>query len=103
MNPAKHRPPKKALHALAAAALAWASPGHCAPVRAAWSWADLWSGPDVDTLLMLLTALFWVVTHAWVLLVVWAEARATRPARSWPESEPEPEFEFESEPERETA
>ena len=64
-----------------AAALAWASPAHCAPARPAWSWADLWSDPGMDLLLLWLTAIFWLVTHVWTLLVVWAEARATRPAK----------------------
>jgi hypothetical protein len=82
MNPATHRPPNKVLHTFAATALAWASPGHCAPAASPWSWADVSSGPDIDALLMLLTALFWVVTHVWALLVVWAEARATRPAEA---------------------
>lgn len=82
MKPATHRPPKKAFHAVGAAALAWASPGYCAPAPSAWSWMDLQSGADIDLLLMLLTALFWVVTHVWTLLVVWAEARATRAHRA---------------------
>ena len=82
MNPATHRPPNKVLHTLAATALAWASPGHCAPAASPGLWAEVGSGPDIDALLMLLTALFWVVTHVWALLVVWAEARATRPAEA---------------------
>lgn len=39
--------------------------------------------PDLDLPLWLLLSLalrFWLVAHAWVLLVCWAEARATRPA-----------------------
>ncbi|MFH0130469.1 hypothetical protein [Variovorax sp. EL159] len=39
--------------------------------------------PDMDLPLWLLLSLalrFWLVAHAWVLLVRWAEARATRPA-----------------------
>ena len=78
MNPATLRSPKKFLPAFAAAVLAWAGPGHCAPARSAWSWADVWSDPGMDPVLLWLTAIFWVVTHAWTLLVVWAEARATR-------------------------
>jgi uncharacterized membrane protein len=89
MNPATHRPPNKVLHTFAATALAWASPGHCAPAASPWSWADVSSGSDIDALLMLLTALFWVVTHVWALLVVWAEARATRPAEADTESRKE--------------
>ncbi|PIF74713.1 hypothetical protein CLU95_1845 [Variovorax sp. 54] len=72
MTPDTHRSrPTFAFHALAAAALAWAPPGHAAPA----------STPPADTdaglLFFLLTALFWVVTHVWTLLVVWAEARAS--------------------------
>jgi heme/copper-type cytochrome/quinol oxidase subunit 2 len=78
MNPATLCAPKKFLHTFAVAALAWASPGHCAPARPAWSWADVWSDPGMDLVLLWLTAIFWVVTHVWTLLVVWAEARATR-------------------------
>ncbi|MET3498271.1 hypothetical protein [Variovorax boronicumulans] len=82
MKPATHRPSRKVFHVVAAAALAWASPGYCAPALSVWSWMDLQSDAGVDMLLMLLTALFWVVTHVWTLLVVWAEARATRAARA---------------------
>lgn len=80
MNPAtpRPRPRHRFLHALAAAALAWATPAHCTPARPAWSWADIWSDPGMDLFLLWLTAIFWVVTHVWTLLVVWAEARATR-------------------------
>ncbi|MBJ2155587.1 hypothetical protein [Variovorax sp. IB41] len=89
MNPATLRSPKKFLPAFAAAALAWASPGHCAPARSAWSWADVWSDPGMDLVLLWLTAIFWVVTHVWTLLVVWAEARATRAQAPVDEAEEE--------------
>ncbi|WP_240648737.1 hypothetical protein [Variovorax beijingensis] len=80
MNPFTHRRPKtkRTFQALVAPALAWVSPAYCAP--APWSWTELWSDPGIDTLLLLLAALFWAVTHVWALLVVWAEARATRSA-----------------------
>ncbi|KLN53752.1 hypothetical protein VPARA_50830 [Variovorax paradoxus] len=82
MNPFTHRCPtkKRTFQALVAPALAWASPAYCAPASSPWSWAELWSDPGIDTLLLLLAALFWAVTHVWALLVVWAEARATRSA-----------------------
>lgn len=83
MNPLTHRRSlrKKAWQALVVPALAWAGPGYCAPVPPSpWSWAELWSDPGIDTLLLLLAALFWAVAHVWALLVVWAEARATRSA-----------------------
>ncbi|QNK71452.1 hypothetical protein H7F35_05300 [Variovorax sp. PAMC26660] len=36
--------------------------------------------PDTDLpLLLSLVLRFWLVAHAWVLLVRWAEARVTRP------------------------
>ena len=89
MNPAKHRPPNKIIHAFAATVLAWASPGHCAQARPSWSWADVWSDPGMDVLFLLLTALFWLVTHVWALLVLWVEARATRPAEDGVEAEKE--------------
>ena len=78
MNPATFSSPKKFLSAFAAAVLAWASPGHCAPARNAWSWTDAWPDDGMGLVLLWLTAVFWVVTHVWTLLVVWAEARATR-------------------------
>ena len=81
MNPFTHRHPRKrTFQSLVAPALAWASPAYCAPVPSPWSWAALWSDPGIDTLLLLLAALFWAVAHVWALLVVWAEARATRSA-----------------------
>ncbi|MBT2337329.1 hypothetical protein J7E49_25945 [Variovorax paradoxus] len=83
MNPFTHRRPKmKTFSALVAPALAWACPAYCAPAPSPspWSWAERWSDPGIDTLLLLLAALFWAVAHVWALLVVWAEARATRPA-----------------------
>lgn len=86
MNLAIPRPRFRSLQALAAAALAWASPAHCAPSRPAWSWAELWSDSGADLLLLWVTAAFWVVTHVWALLVLWAEARATRP--SAPDAQP---------------
>ncbi|SFQ02426.1 hypothetical protein [Variovorax sp. 770b2] len=89
MNPVILRSPKKFLHAFAAAVLAWASPGHCTPARSTWSWADVWSAPGMDLVLLWLTAIFWVVTHAWTLLVVWAEARATRAEEPVGEAEEE--------------
>lgn len=66
----RSRPPL-AFYALTAAALAWAPPGHAGP--AATPPADT----DVDLLLFLLAALFWVIAHVWTLLMVWAEARAS--------------------------
>jgi len=82
MNPFTHRRPTKkmAWQALAAPVLAWASPAHCASAPSPWSWTELWSDPGIDALLLLLAALFWAVAHVWALLVVWAEARATRSA-----------------------
>jgi hypothetical protein len=80
MNPRMHRPLNKTFQALAASALAWAGPAHCAPPAFAWSWSEVWSDPGMDTLLFVLTGLFWLVTHMWTLVVVWAEARATRSA-----------------------
>ena len=67
--------------AFAVATLAWVSPGHCAPPRSAWSWADVWFDLGMDLVLLWLAAIFWVVTHVWALLVVWGEARATRAAQ----------------------
>jgi hypothetical protein len=80
MNPFTHRRPKtkRTFQALVAPALAWVSPAYCAPAPSPWSWSELWSDPGVDALLLLLAALFWAVAHVWALLVVWAEARATR-------------------------
>ncbi|MDQ0014009.1 hypothetical protein J2W23_002400 [Variovorax boronicumulans] len=43
----------------------------------------------MDLLLLWLTAVFWVVTHVWTLLVVWAEARATRARAPGAEAEEE--------------
>lgn len=80
MNPRMHRRPNKTFQALAASVLAWAGPAHCAPPASAWSWWEVWSDPGTDTLLFALTGLFWLVTHVWALVVVWAEARATRSA-----------------------
>ncbi|PBI89158.1 hypothetical protein [Variovorax boronicumulans] len=72
MTPDAHRSsPTFALHALAAAALAWAPPGHAAPP------STPPGDTDIDLLLFLLAALFWGVAHVWTLLVVWAEARAS--------------------------
>ncbi|MDP9990308.1 hypothetical protein J2W28_000311 [Variovorax boronicumulans] len=85
MNPATFSSPKKFLSALAAAVLAWASPGHCAPARNAWSGGD----DGMGLVLLWLTAVFWVVTHVWTLLVVWAEARATRARELGAEAEKE--------------
>ena len=80
MNPRTHRRPNKTFQALAALSLAWAGPAHCAPPPFAWAWSEVWSDPGMDTLLLGLTGLFWLVTHVWALVVVWAEARATRSA-----------------------
>ncbi|WP_015867031.1 hypothetical protein [Variovorax paradoxus] len=90
MNPLTHRcsPKKKAWQALVAPALAWASPGYCAPAPSPWSWTELWSDPGMDALLLLLAALFWAVAHVWALLVVWAEARATRSGGTGTATEP---------------
>ncbi|BEP53181.1 hypothetical protein GmRootV118_04250 [Variovorax sp. V118] len=72
MTPDTHRaPPTSAFRALAAAALAWAPPGHAAPP------STPPGDTDIDLLLFLLAALFWGVAHVWTLLVVWAEARAS--------------------------
>ncbi|MGF6348863.1 hypothetical protein [Variovorax sp. W2I14] len=89
MNPATFSSPKKFLSAFVAAVLAWASPAHCAPTRPAWSWADAWSEDGMGLVLLWLTAVFWVVTHVWTLLVVWAEARATRAREPGVEAEKE--------------
>lgn len=72
MTPDTHRaPPTSAFRALAAAALAWAPPGHAAPP------STPPGDTDTDLLLFLLAALFWGVAHVWTLFVVWAEARAS--------------------------
>ena len=72
MTPDTHRAPStSAFRALAAAALAWAPPGHAAPP------STPPGDTDIDLLLFLLAALFWGVAHVWTLLVLWAEARAS--------------------------
>jgi hypothetical protein len=80
MNPRTLRRPNKTFQSLAAFSLAWAGPAHCAPPPLAWSLSEVWSDPGMDTLLFALTGLFWLVTHVWAMVVVWAEARATRSA-----------------------
>jgi uncharacterized membrane protein len=89
MNTAMHRSLGIALRALATAVLVWATPGHCTPQPFWQSWMELGAGRSTDLTLMLLTALFWVVTHVWVLLVVWAESRVTRSGRAGTEPEKE--------------
>lgn len=67
------RGPNKLLRIFAATALAGTvDSAHCAQAPASWFWTDA----GIDRLLMLLAALFWVVTHLWALIVLWAECRA---------------------------
>jgi|GEM_PF-2520535 len=72
------RAPRKSFRALVATAFTGAGPVHGAQRSTAWLWTDA----GIDRLLMLLTLLFWVVTHVWALIVVWAELRAARAERA---------------------
>lgn len=49
-----------------------------------------WTDADMDFLMMLLTGLFWGVTHIWTALVLWAERRATRARAAERPSVPQP-------------